>query len=402
MIKLSLNIPTHVIAMNKTTILSLALLLAACAPSLQPPPQVATCPAAIDLEQSSKSTGYQQALDRMVKNGVPGVTLAVYSSEGWYTASAGMARIEDRTPMQSCHLQYLQSVAKTYTAVAILQLYEQGKIDLDAPLTKYLPSAQARAITRASAISIRMLLAHTSGIPEYNMQPAYITRLLQHPDYIFQPVEYFQFIDGQPLNFEPGSRYTYCNTNYEILALIADAITGDHARFITDHILKPLGLTHTYYRAEPGYMNYPNLVNTYWDRYSDGIVENATVLQHNNVVSLIGDDGIVATPADAVKFLRGLMEGKLLSPPTMALMKTWSNDSHGNPTYGLGLDYARFHGAVALGHSGGGIGAGCQLYYFPDKALYFFLGANLGTVTASPIHEALQTELNVLHELMLR
>jgi D-alanyl-D-alanine carboxypeptidase len=149
-------------------------------------------------------------------------------------------------------------------------------------------------------------------------------------------------------------------------------------------------------------MNYTNLVNTYWDRYSNGIVENATVLQHNNVVSLIGDDGIVATPVDAVKFLRGLMEGKLLQASTLALMKTWSNDRKGNPTYGLGLDYAKFDNVMAFGHSGGGIGAGCQLYYFPEKDLYFFLGANLGTVTDSPIHKTMKADLNTLHKLMLQ
>lgn len=392
--------------MNKisTTLLSLTLTLTllSCSPALQLPPPVATCPADGGSTPSPRSAEYQQALDQVVKHGVPGVALAVYSPEGWFTGAAGLARIEDHTPMQSCHLQYLQSVAKTYMAVAILQLHERGKIDLDAPLTKYLPAAQARAITNGSTITIRMLLAHRSGIPEYNMRPAYITRLLQHPDYIFDPVEYFQYIEGKPLDFEPGSRYVYCNTNYEILALIADAITGDHARFITENILKPLELTNTYYRHEPGYMNYPNLVNTYWDRYSNGIVENATMLQHNNVVSLIGDDGIVATPADAVKFLRGLMEGKLLAASTMELMKTWSNDKKGNPTYGLGLDYAKFNDVMALGHSGGGIGAGCQLYYFPEKDLYFFLGANLGTVTDSPIHEALQADLSALHQIMLR
>jgi len=391
--------------MNKLSILRLAatLLLAGCAPSIQPPPPVATCPATdAQHDQPSKSAEYQQALDRMVQKGVPGVALAVYSPEGWFTGAAGLARIEDHTPMQRCHLQYLQSVAKTYMAVATLQLYEQGKIDLDAPFTQYLPPAQARTITRASSITIRMLLAHTSGIPEYNMRPAYITRLLQHPDYVFNPTEYFQYIAGRPLDFEPGSRYMYCNTNYEILALVADAITGDHAQFISENILKPLGLDHTYYRHEAGYLNYPNLVNTYWDRYSNGMVENATVLQHNNVASLIGDDGIVATPEDAVKFLRGLMEGKLLSPLTMALMKTWSNDRYGKPTYGLGLDYALFNDAVAFGHSGGGIGAGCQLYYFPGKELYFFLATNLGTVTESPIHNALLADLHALHELMLR
>jgi D-alanyl-D-alanine carboxypeptidase len=388
-----------------TSTLLILLMLSAqnCAPSLQAP-AVATCPT---VEEKSSQTmpqheALQKVLNDIVKEGVPGCAMAVYSPEGWFTGAAGFARLEDQTPMQPCHLQYLQSISKTYMAVAILKLYEEGRIDLDAPLTQYLPAQQAQAVTNGAKITIRMLLAHRSGIPEYNMRPAYITKLLQHPEYIFEPVEYFQYIDGRPLDFEPGSKFIYCNTNYEILALIADAITGNHAQFISETIFKPLELTHTHYRHEPNYMNYSNLVNTYWDRYSDGVIENATVLQHNNVISLIGDDGIVATPEDVVKFLRGLMEGKLLKPATLALMQTWSADRQGNPTYGLGLDYALFKGKVAYGHSGGGIGAGCQLYYFPEKKLYFFVGINLGTVTESPIHKRLETHLGAMQEALLR
>ena len=120
----------------------------------------------------------------------------------------------------------------------------------------------------------------------------------------------------------------------------------------------------------------------------NSILENASVLQRNNVMALVGDDGIVATPRDAVKFLKGLMEEKLISASSLNRMRSWVNDSKGNPTYGLGLDHATFAGHIAYGHSGGGIGAGCQLYYFPEKRLYIFIGINLGTVTESPIHKA--------------
>ena len=116
---------------------------------------------------------------------------------------------------------------------------------------------------------------------------------------------------------------------------------------------------------------------------------------------LIGDDGIVATAQDAVKFLKGLMEGKLLKPATLELMKRWVNGRNGKPEYGLGLDHASLGGHVAWGHSGGGIGAGCQLYYFPEKELYFFAGINLGTVTDSPLHKKAEEALNELYRVML-
>jgi len=390
-------------AIKKQTIAGLCLIafLSSCAVTRQDLP-ITSCSAPAQLNAAySKAKDLQQALQTLVSEGVPGCAMAVYSDEGWWETSAGFAKIEDKTPMQACHLQYLQSVAKTYMAVGILKLYEQGKIDLDAPMTRYLPKKYSRYITQAENISVRMLLNHTSGIPEYNAAPAYVTRLLQHPDYRFTAVDYLRYIEGKPLDFVPGSRHSYRNTNYVILALVADALTGDQAKFITGTIFKPLGLTHTYYGSEPGYLNYPNLTNSYWDRYSNGILENASQLQRNNVAALIGDDGIVATPLEAVKFLKGLMEAELLAATTLEMMKSWVKDRKGNVTYGLGLDHATFRGQPAYGHSGGGIGAGCQLYYFPEKNLYLFIGINLGTVTESPLHEAAAKTLDKVHAILL-
>lgn len=349
----------------------------------------------------SKQKILQESLDLIASHGVPGVSMALYSDEGWWTGVAGYAKLETKTKMQPCHLLYLQSVAKTFMAVAILKLYELRKIDLDKPITNYLPAATSRYISKAETITVKMLLNHTSGVPEYNSIPGYITKLLQDPDHYFEPIDYLKYIEGKPLTFEPGSKYAYRNTNYVILSLIADYLTGDHARFIAESIFEPLGLTHTYYRGAPGYLNYPELVNAYWDRHSDGIIENASILQRNNVLSLVGDDGIVTTPVEAVKFLRGLLEGKLLTATTMALMRTWVNDRNGNPTYGLGLDHAELVGHFGYGHSGGGIGAGCQLYYFPEKDLYVFIGINLGTVTDSPIHEQATALLDGIYKILL-
>jgi D-alanyl-D-alanine carboxypeptidase len=380
----------------------LILLVSSCANYMQDL-NITPCASSQEINANySKAKEIQPVIDQLVTEGIPGCALAIYSEEGWWTAAAGVAKIENNTPMQSCHLQYLQSVAKTYMAVGILKLYEQGKIDLQSPMTNYLPEKYARYITDGHRVTMQMLLNHTSGIPEYNFQPDYVAKLLQHPDYQFVPEDYLKYIEGKPLDFEPGSKYSYRNTNYVLLALIADAITGDHAAFLSETIFKPLGLSHTFYRHEPDYLNYPQLVNSYWDRYSNRIAENVSQMQRNNVASLIGDDGIVATPVDAVKFLRGLMEGQLLLPATLDLMKTWANDSKGNPAYGLGLDYTLFQGEVAYGHSGGGIGAGCNLYYFPKQNIYVFIAINLGTVTDSPIHRVAEKTINKFYEVLLK
>ena len=350
----------------------------------------------------SKAGQLENSLDELVQKGVPGVVLAVQSDEGFWATARGYARIEDNTPMQLCHLQYLQSISKTYMAIAILKLHEQGKIDLDEPITRHLPQQYHHYISGAEKVTVRMLLNHTSGIPEYNFQPAYVSYLLQHPRHYFQPEDYLKYIGGKKLVFTPGSKHVYTNTNYVILSIIADAISGDHAKFISEIIFKPLGLANTFYRNDPGYLKYPEIVNSYWDRYSDGILENASQLQRMNVSTLVGDDGIVTTPADAIKFLQGLAEGKLLSDSTMIQMKTWVNDDKGQPIYGLGLIHRVNNWFENFGHSGGGLGAGCELYYFPEKHLYYFIALNLGTVTDSPLHNELLRIRDKLYDIILK
>jgi D-alanyl-D-alanine carboxypeptidase len=349
----------------------------------------------------SKGAGVTQALQSLVDNGVPGTALAVYTEEGWWSTSVGLASIEEKTPMQTCHLQYLQSISKSYMAVAVLKLFEEGKIDLDAPMTKYLPAKYSKYVVDGDKVTVRMLLSHTSGVPEYNFAPAYVSLLFQEPDHYFTPEDYLKFIEGKHLDFPPGSKYAYRNTNYLILALITDQITGDHAKFISDTIFKPLGLTNTFYRHEAGYIEYPTIVNSYWDRYSDGRIENVSRMQRTNVSTLIGDDGIVTTPVEAIKFLKGLVEGKLLSESTLMQMKTWVRDTKGNERYGLGLAHTNINGIEGYGHSGGGIGAGCELYYFPSKKTYMFIGINLGTVTDSPLHVAVEKAREEMYRALL-
>jgi len=350
----------------------------------------------------SKAGEVQNAMQKISLAGAPGSVVAIYSEEGWWTTATGYAKIEDKTPMQVGHLQYLQSIAKTYMAVAILKLYEEGRVDLDAAITRYLPEKYSKYITDADKITVRMLLNHTSGIPEYNFDPAYVAYLLQHPNHTFSSEDYLKFVDAKKLDFAPGSKYSYRNTNYLLLALMGDAITGDHAKFISETILKPLNLSNTFYRNDPGYLKYPNLVNSYWDRYGNGIVENVSQMQQTNVASLIGDDGIVTTPTDAVKFLIGLVEGKLLATATLEQMKTWTTDKDGKPKYGLGLEYTTINNQIAYGHTGGGLGSGCELYYFPQQKMYVFFGLNLGTITDSPLLKKIEIARDNLYEVLLK
>jgi D-alanyl-D-alanine carboxypeptidase len=329
----------------------------------------------------SKADSLHAIMKRYTEAGLPGVAMAVYSEkDGWWAGAEGYAKVETKTPMQNCNLQYLQSVSKTYMAVAILQLHEQGKIELDAPITKYLPAKYARYVKHAQSITIRMLLNHTSGVPEYSDDPAYVSYVIQHPAQKLSTDFVIGTIAGKELIFTPGSKHSYSNTNYELLAVMADAITGDHTVYIAKHIFEKLDLKNTFYRNDPQYLHYKQLVNSYWDVLNTSKPANITAIQQANVSSYIGDDGIVSTPIDAVKFLKGLIEGKLLSEASLKEMKVWVNDASGHPIYGLGFVHYEAGGIEAYGHGGAGVGAGCLLIYIPVAKTYAFLATNVGTL----------------------
>ena len=126
--------------------------------------------------------------------------------------------------------------------VAIMKLHEEKKIDLNAPVIKYLPGKQAQYLKNLDKITIKMLLNHTSGIPEYSENPAFVSYVMLHPTLVFDMNMALEFISHDEMQFAPGSKHKYTNTNYLLLAMVADAITGDHAAYINKIIFQRLGL----------------------------------------------------------------------------------------------------------------------------------------------------------------
>lgn len=381
----------------------LILFIVACTP-IDQHIATATCQETTSLNATySKALPVQQLLDQYTKEGIPGVVVAVYTpQEGYWAGAAGYANIETKMPMQVCHLQYGQSVAKTYTAAAVLTLVEAGKIQLNTSIRQYLPETITNRITNADTITVRMLLNHTSGIADYTDDSRFVASLLQNPLKPYSSEELLSYINKKPLIFKPGSYSRYSNTNYLLLALLADQVHGDHARLIQERILAPLGLKQTFYHNSATYLNQPNLVDSYFDRFGNGKLENITQMQRVNVGSMNGDDGLIASPTDYVKFLRGLIEGKVVSDQSLKEMTNWVKDQDGKPAYGMGLEYTEFAGQVGYGHGGAGIGAGCGLYYFPTKQLYVFIGINLGVLTGGLYVDKASNLSDELIELLLK
>lgn len=327
----------------------------------------------------SKAAKLDSILKSYAPSILPGVSIAVYSElEGWWASTAGYANMEQKIPMNNFHLQYLQSVSKMYIAAEILLLNERGKIELDSSITNYLPRKYNQYIKDAEKITVRMLLNHTSGIREYNENPEFLSNVLMHPLQSFSSLNCVKAIANQDLEFAPGSKYRYRNTNYLLLALIGDALTGNHANYINKNIFLPLGLKNSYYSNAPNYLRNLTLPESYWDVFNSGIPINITPFQKMTVECSKGDDGIVCTTVDAVLFLKGLMEGKLLKPESMKEVMHFVKDEKGNNRYGMGMIYFDLEGQPAYGHGGGGVGAGCGLLYIPKFKTYVFFSTNLG------------------------
>src|ERR1700754_3793441 len=172
----------------------------------------------------------------------PGISVLI-SQKGHvvYKKAYGSANMELNVPITTDMVFDLGSITKQFTAVAILQLMEKGKLSLKDSLQKYIPDYPSKRYT----ITIENLLTHTSGISDY-MRLGYKEPFMERRD--FAPKELSHLFKNEPLEFEPGTQFKYSNSGYYLLGYIIEVITGEsYERYIQENILSPLSLTHTFY-----------------------------------------------------------------------------------------------------------------------------------------------------------
>ena len=318
---------------------------------------------------------FQDLLDRYVREGLPGVVLLVRTPEGEWNGAAGYAKLETAEPMLPSHRHHAASVTKMYTAVATLLLVEDGAIDLDARIARYLPEEVYGPIPNGSEATVRQLLSHTSGIPDFSGDIAYDLDFLSDPMGAFPAERLLSYLHGQTAWSTPGTSYWYSNANYFLLAMIMDEVAeGGHAGVVSERILQPLGLGATYYKNEPGYPTPPGLVNSYQDLAGDGRLMNVTDMATHNLTIFAGNAGLIATSADFADFIDGLLDGELLGAAMLAEMQAWRERSR----YGLGLSYIETAYGRGVGHDGGDLGARSQVRHFPDHDATLVLLSNGG------------------------
>lgn len=335
-------------------------------------------------EPSKTFEKIQQIIDNTTSKKISGVIVHINSPEhGYWIGTSGYADLLTKKPINKKNVFSLASIGKTYTATAVLNLIENGKLQLDDPIKKYLPKEVIEGLVGAEKVTIRNLLGHTSGFYNYNRNPElnelYLSGNLKL-DTLTHINTLRRYAYGKVYPDAIHGTYNYCSTNYLLLSMIMDKVTPKGHISYVEELLKKHGFNHTFYKKPPS----NNELQYYGDINLDKNLENLTSQTIETTNWYSGDDGIYATIEDACNFLTQLIKGNILKEKTVKKMMTWNDDK--NPDYGLGLMANKgLPYNFLVGHSGRGIGVTTDLYYFPNQDITVAIFSNTGLRSASPI-----------------
>ncbi|WP_067532957.1 serine hydrolase domain-containing protein [Nocardia crassostreae] len=322
----------------------------------------------------------QQVIQEMIDAGFTGVTLRVQDARGEWTGSAGVAVLgETELPPIDGHIR-IGSNTKTFTATVVLQLVAEGKIELDAPIAGYLPE-----FGFDERITVRMVLQHTSGIFNFTGEyfedgtvvPGIIATTAGKPwvdnrfhDYTAE--ELVRLALSKQARFEPGTDWSYSNTNYAVAKLLIEKVTGrSFAAELRRLIVEPLGLTGT---VEPGSSTEiaePH-AHAYYRYEEDGQAQIVDVTSQNPSWISNGGD-MISTTADLRTFIGALLGGTLLPAELLAEMLT----PEAKVGYGLGVFVQpTADGGTLITHNGGAAGHGALMFSTPDGGTIMTAGLN--------------------------
>ncbi|WP_294672323.1 serine hydrolase [uncultured Fluviicola sp.] len=338
----------------------------------------------------------QHTLDSMkTVLGAKSLSAAIQVSDGSVWAHAvGTSSVSEDVTSNDAYL--IGSVAKTITSACILQLADEGTLNLDDSLYEWLPTMPYIDTT----ITIRQLLNHTSGLYDVLSHPHHQDSLLADMSRIWTPEELIDRFISPPI-FQPGASWSYCNTNYFLLGMIIQEATGNP--FYTElrnRFYDPLGLS-TFFIPAFETVTAP-IAHAWLDITGDGILDDAhnfymSYLSLNSTAGAAG--GYFSTPTDCTKWMRKYMRGDLLSPSVMAEAKTTITVGGNIQQYGLGLMHktSGFLGYEAYGH-GGDLVYHASSWYFPefDQSITVFTNDNTkNSWTLLPVvRELLRTYVN--------
>lgn len=303
----------------------------------------------------------------VVQNKVPGMFVSVVRGDSvLYQKNVGFADREHEIPLTAATCMELGSVSKVFTAEVIYMLHYEGLINLNDPIHKYLPYVPASW----SAITIKHLLTHTSGILNYLSEPRF--RAVEYFNNIYEPTaeQFFntitpdsmvQMFYSLPLEFSPGFTWSYSNTGYYLLGKIGEAVTGrPFFELVKDMVTDPLKMTHT--KANEMAAKEMCLAKGYL--LNNSLLTNARVLQSNYAFSA---GAWATTGQDMIHFMMAIHQRSL---PSDKVGFDWRKppDNGDLPfTYNGGRYYTTFHGMHIISHNGGTPGFSSSWIYVVEK-----------------------------------
>jgi D-alanyl-D-alanine carboxypeptidase len=332
------------------------------------------------------------------RTGVPGVSVAIVWDDGrTWLGAAGMADIATGRPVTTGDAFALASVSKTLTAAVVLQLVTEGALALDQHVAPLLP-----AYRLDPAITVRMLLDHTSGLPDYFVNPKINKPLLSKPDAAWTPARAWSFMPAK--RGVPGAGWAYSNANYLLLGELVTAVTGHPlAREVRTRLLDPLDLGTAWYQGVEtprvdgvtGYRLVKGAAGAA-DRYV-AVAPASDVMPFRSVITAAGSAGsIAATALDAARWMQAFAGGRILPPSMQAAMVAdgvRTKALGARVAYGLGIQSVTLDGRWALGHSGRYLGFRSLVLYVPEAGITIAVLTNQGAQSPNGIATLLLREI---------
>jgi serine beta-lactamase-like protein LACTB len=306
------------------------------------------------------------------QSGAPALSVAiVLDNQLAFTKGYGLADLEKKIAASNETVYRLASLTKSLTAVAVMQLAEEGKLDLDGPIQKYcsvFPEKQW-------PVTPRLLLTHLAGIRHNTWSE---TRSTQHYANINDAVKVFK---DDALLFEPGTKYSYSTQGYVLLGCAIEGASGaPYFQFLEDHVLKPAGMTKT--TLDDSSLDVANRAVGYrrglfgfsWLNWLRGVHEAPP---HDTSIK-VPAGGLLSTVDDMARFAIALMSGQLVKPDTLAKMWTKPKTRDGKESeYGFGFLIAEKDGQMRVFNDGSQAGTRTFLFMIPDKKFAVTLLTNL-------------------------
>jgi D-alanyl-D-alanine carboxypeptidase len=295
----------------------------------------------------------QQNLDALVRDdGFPGALASVGDRGGQvrdYTA--GVGNLTTKAPVPLDGYVRIGSNTKTFTSAVVLQLVGEGKVDLDQPIETYLPGLVRGDGIDGHTITVRHLLQHTSGLPNYTA--IFANGYLPYQHTYFEPRRMLDLALAHKADFAPGTTFEYSNTNYVLAGLLIEQITGRPvAEEITNRVINKIGLRHTYFpNVGDQAIRAPHPAGYHHDDPSKPLTD--VTVQDPSFGWAAGE--MISTPSDLNRFFHALLSGKVLPPAQLTQMRT-TVEAPGlgaGARYGLGLVSTPLScGGLSWGHGG--------------------------------------------------